>query len=123
MSTYNLESGDYDIKISSNKTNLEIKSSIEGAVITIAKNGKSIANATVKDGKAVFNTTLESGNYTIITSYEDEEIISVLEISTVLLLDDDVKVDEEDLVFFFAFYPNLNMWVLYAIRNLFLGNI
>ena len=91
---------------SNNKTNLEIKSSIEGAVITIAKNGKSIANTTVKDGKAVFNnTTFETGNYTIITSYDDEEIMSSLEIyPTVTIVDDEVKVDDENLVFFFAFF-------------------
>ena len=91
---------------SNNKTNLEIKSSIEGAVITIAKNGKSIANATVKDGKAVFNNTaFETGNYTIITSYDDEEIMSSLEIyPTVTIVDDEVKVDDENLVFFFAFF-------------------
>ena len=79
------------VKISSNKTNLEIKSSIEGAVITIAKNGKSIANATVKDGKAVFNNTaFETGNYTIITSYDDEEIMSSLEIYPSIIMNDDV---------------------------------
>ena len=76
---------------STNKTNLEIKSSIEGAVITIAKNGKSIANATVKDGKAVFNNTaFETGNYTIITSYDDEEIMSSLEIYPSIIMNDDV---------------------------------
>ena len=76
---------------SNNKTNLEIKSSIEGATITIAKNGKSVASATVKDGKAVFSTTFESGNYTIVTSYDDEEIMSALEIyPTIILLDEEV---------------------------------
>ena len=76
---------------STNKTNLEIKSSIEGAVITIAKNGKSIANATVKDGKAVFNdTSFETGNYTIITSYDDEEIMSSLEIYPSIIMNEEV---------------------------------
>jgi len=75
---------------SNNKTNLQIKSSIEGATVTIAKNGKSIAVATVNDGKAVFNTTFESGNYTIITSYNDTEIMSSLEIYPTIIMDEEV---------------------------------
>ena len=75
---------------SNNKTNLEIRSSIEGAVITIAKSGKSIANATVKDGKVVFNMTFETGNYTIITSFDDEEIMSSLEIYPSIVMNEEV---------------------------------
>ena len=75
---------------SNNISNLEIKSSIEGATVTIAKNGQSVATTTVKDGKAVFNATLESGNYTIITSYEDSEIMSSLEIYPTIIMDEEV---------------------------------
>ena len=92
---------------SNNKDNLQIKSKIEGATVTIAKDGKNIASATVKDGKAVFNTTVSSGNYTMITSYEDEEIMSLLEIyPTIILFDNDVKVDEGDLDFTFIFFDD-----------------
>ncbi|WP_405296145.1 C1 family peptidase [Methanobrevibacter sp.] len=79
-------------KYFNNVTPLEISSGVEGALMIISKEGKSIANATVQGGKAKFDTLLAIGNYTITTVYNDTEYVSAFEVlTTIIILDEETR--------------------------------
>ena len=75
------------------KSNITIKSDANGKTINIAdKTGKILGSAIVKDNKASFNLTLESGEYSIITPYEDGDIIEGFEIMKTIEIENSVKI-------------------------------
>ena len=59
---------------------VEIPSALEGALITVFKDSKEIAAASVSGGKAVIKSKMDPGKYLIVTSYNDTEIINSLEV-------------------------------------------
>ncbi len=67
-----------------------IQGYVEGAKVTISKDGKSIASTIVKDGKAEFNQNITPGNYSVTVEYDDEEFVDVFEI-----LYSSIDVDDE----------------------------
>ena len=73
------------------KSNLTIKSNCNGKTISIVKDGKSIGSAIVKEGEASFNFSLEPGAYSIITSYDEGDIVEGFEIMNTIVVDDSVK--------------------------------
>ena len=70
-----------------NKTT--IRGYVEGAKVTISKDGKSIASSVVKNGKAEFDQNITPGNYNISVEYDDEEYIDILEIFPSIESDDE----------------------------------
>ena len=61
-------------------SNLTISSNANGKIISILKDNKMVGSATVTDGKASFNFTLEPGCYSIITSYDEGDIVEIFEV-------------------------------------------
>lgn len=57
---------------------VEFESALEGAKISIYQKSKLIASTTVKNGKATFNVKINPGDYSIITSYNNTDIVNSL---------------------------------------------
>ncbi len=66
-----------------------IQGYIEGAKVTLSKDGKSIASATVKNGKVEFDQNLTPGNYSITVEYDDDEFVDVFEVYSSIDVDDE----------------------------------
>lgn len=77
---------------------IEIPSNIEGAKITILKNGNMIGSATVQNGKATINVKLAPGNYSILTEFNDTGIINTLQVLSTIVFTSDkaIKMDYND---------------------------
>lgn len=69
---------------------VKVKSNANGKKISISKNNKVLATATVNDGEAEFDLTLAPGAYSLITYYDDGEIVELFEIISTIEVDDTV---------------------------------
>ena len=73
-------------------SNTEIYSNADGKNISIMKDGRILGTATVTGGKATFNMTLTPDKYSIITQYDDEEIVEIFEVKNTIEVIESVKI-------------------------------
>ena len=73
-------------------SNTTIYSNANGKNISIIKDGKTLGSAIVANGKASFNMTLGPGKYSIITYYDDEEIVEGFEVRNTIEVAESVKI-------------------------------
>ncbi len=66
-----------------------IRGYVEGAKVTISKDGASIATGIVKDGKVEFDKNITPGNYSITVEYDDEEFVDVFEVYSSIDIEDE----------------------------------
>ena len=74
------------------KRKFVLDSNLENVTLTLRKNGKTIATATVKDGKADFGVVLTPYVYSIVTPYNGTEVVSAVEILHTIDTVDDVTI-------------------------------
>ncbi len=72
--------------------NFTAQSSANGKTISIYEGNTLLGSAIVKDGKASFDFILEPGNYTLITSYDDGDIIEGFKILHTIEVPSSVKI-------------------------------
>lgn len=59
---------------------LTIDSNANGKTLRILKDNKVLGSAVVSDGKAVFDLILDPGSYSLITSYDDRDVVEGFEV-------------------------------------------
>lgn len=72
--------------------NLTIYSNAEGKIISLYKGDEKLGSASVTGGKASFDLTLDPGNYSIITSYDDGDIIEGFEIMNTIEIPEEIQI-------------------------------
>ena len=69
-----------------------VKSNANGKTISIIKDGKTLGSATVIGGKASFNITLEPDTYSIVTYYDDWELVEAFEVMNTIDIPESIKI-------------------------------
>ena len=72
--------------------NLTIYSNAEGKTISLYKGNEKLGSASVSGGKASFDLTLDPGSYSIITSYDDGDIIEGFEIMNTIEIPEEITI-------------------------------